>query len=497
MLQRLLRSTIALMLVLAISPAMAQSRNLAACMARSSPDTEIAACSAALGESGGRSATRAVILNNRGIAYWKLKRYVQALVDLNESIALNPNDPAAFYNRGEIHRARGDNERAIVDYSKAIAMKSFSNPYNGRGNAYRNLGHYANAINDYNAALRLSPNVAVIYANRGDTYVLMKQYDKAIADYDTAIKRDSNLTRAYFGRGEAYLGKGDAKRAAVEFRQVLMREPEDQKALAMLGQAEGQLLPSSAPGTIAISAPSATVVGQHRVALVIGNAGYVVGKLANPVNDAEDVGAKLKSMGFDVITGLDLSKKGFTDALARFDEAARGADAAVIYYSGHAMQISGENWLLPVDMRVGSILEAEQSSVSLQELLNGVETRAKTLLVFLDACRNNPFSERLSQTARAENRGLVVSGGLARVEVNSPNTLVVFATQPNNVAADGEGRNSPFTQAFLANISTPGVEVETLMKRVTADVKVLTGDKQRPERLSGLTTEFYFVAAKD
>jgi uncharacterized caspase-like protein len=264
----------------------------------------------------------------------------------------------------------------------------------------------------------------------------------------------------------------------------------------MLGQAESQLLPISAPGTIAISAPNAPVTGQRRIALVIGNANYVVGKLANPASDAEDVGAKLKSMGFDVITGLDLSKNGFTDALARFDQAARGADVALIYYSGHAMQIGGENWLLPVDVRVGSISEAEQSSVSLQELLHEVETHAKTLLVFLDACRNNPFTERLSRTARAENRGLIVSGGLAPVQVNAPNTLVVFATQPNNVAADGEGRNSPFTQAFLANISTPGVEVETLMKRVTADVKVLTGGKQRPERLSGLTTEFYFVSAK-
>lgn len=242
--------------------------------------------------------------------------------------------------------------------------------------------------------------------------------------------------------------------------------------------------------------PAAAQTQERRVALVIGNSDYVAGKLVNPANDAADVGAKLKTMGFDVITGLDLSKKGFTDALARFDEAARGADAALVYYSGHAMQINGENWLLPVDTRAGSVFEAQQSSLSLQEVLRGLETRAKTTLVFLDACRNNPFSERLSQIARAENRAIVVTSGLARLQVNPPNTLVVFATQPNDVAADGEGRNSPFTQAFLANVATPGVEVETLMKRVTADVKTLTADKQRPERLSGLTTEFYFVATR-
>ena len=490
--------TLALLLGLPLlaTPALAQSRNLTACLARSSPETEIAACTAALGESGVKPATRAVILNDRGAAYWRLKRYMQALVDLDESISLNPRDPTSFYNRAEVHRARGDHERAIADYTKAITMKSFSHPYNGRGNSYRNLGRYDQAIADYNAAIRISPGAAVIYANRGDTYVLMKQYDKAIADYDVSLKRDSNLTRSYFGRGEAYLGKGEAQRAATEFRAVLAREPEDLKAQAMLAQADAQLLPVSAPGTIAVTAPSAPVSGQRRVALVIGNSDYVAGKLVNPGNDAADVGAKLKTMGFDVITGLDLSKKGFTDALARFDEAARGADAALVYYSGHAMQINGENWLLPVDTRAGSVFEAQQSSLSLQEVLRGLETRAKTTLVFLDACRNNPFSERLSQIARAENRAIVVTSGLARLQVNPPNTLVVFATQPNDVAADGEGRNSPFTQAFLANVATPGVEVETLMKRVTADVKTLTADKQRPERLSGLTTEFYFVATR-
>lgn len=490
--------TLALLLSLPAlaTPALAQSRNLTACLARSSPETEVAACTAALGESGVKPATRAVILNDRGVAYWKLKRYMQAIVDLDESISLNPRDATSFYNRAEVHRARGDNERAIADYSKAMAMKSFSHPYNGRGNSYRNLGRYDQAIADYNAAIRISPGAAVIYANRGDTYVLMKQYDKAIADYDVSLKRDSNLTRSYFGRGEAYLGKGDARRAATEFRAVLAREPDDLKAQAMLAQADAQLLPASAPGTIAVTAPNAAVSGQRRVALVIGNSDYVAGKLVNPANDAADVGAKLKAMGFDVITGLDLSKKGFADALARFDAAAHDAEAALVYYSGHAMQINGENWLLPVDTRVGSVFEAQQSSMSLQEVLRSLETRAKTTLVFLDACRNNPFSERLSQVARAENRAIVVTSGLARLQVSTPNTLVVFATQPNDVAADGEGRNSPFTQALLANVATPGVEVETLMKRVTADVKTLTADKQRPERLSGLTTEFYFVAAK-
>lgn len=475
--------------------ALAQDDNLAACLARSAPEVEIGACTAVLGDGKQRSAkVRAVIFNNRGISYWKLKRYIQAIADFDESVALNPRDPTTFYNRAEAYRWQGDNERAIEDYTRAITMKpDFSHPYNGRGNAYRNLGRYALAIADYNRASQINPNVAVVYANRGDTYVLMKEYGKAVSDYNTAIARDRNLTRAYFGRGEAFLAGGDAQRAVAEFSTVLKLEPEHQKALAMLGQAENQLQPTAPAGRIAVAAPSAPVAGQRRIALVIGNASYGIGRLVNPANDAADVGSQLKALGFEVITGLDLSKAGFGEALARFEDQARGADAALLYYSGHALQVNGENWLLPVDTRSGSLTEVQQSNISLQELLRGLETRAKVTLVFLDACRNNPFSSRLNLAAKSDSRSIVVAPGLARVAVEQPNTLVVFATQPNDVAADGEGRNSPFTSAFLANVATPGVEIETLMKRVTADVIAGTASKQRPERLSGLTSEFYFA----
>jgi uncharacterized caspase-like protein len=142
------------------------------------------------------------------------------------------------------------------------------------------------------------------------------------------------------------------------------------------------------------------------------------------------------------------------------------------------------------------VFDVQQFNVSLQRLLQTVDSQAKVTLVFLDGCRNNPLADTLMASLEAQNRALRLDRGLARITVDSPDTLVVFATQPNDVAADGIGRNSPFTKAFLDNVATPGVEVETLMKRVTAEVKANTGDHQRPERLSGLTTEFYFAPTR-
>jgi TPR repeat protein len=235
-------------------------------------------------------------------------------------------------------------------------------------------------------------------------------------------------------------------------------------------------------------------ITEKRVALVIGNAAYPGGAaLANPRNDAEDLGSALRKVGFDVVSGTDLTQRAFADTMAQFTSKAEGADVALVYYAGHAMQLDGENWLLPVDVRADTALNVRLTSLPLQTVVGEVENRVKTTLVFLDACRNNPIEEALKARLRQSKRGFSETRGLARVTVASPDTLVVFATQPNATAADGKGRNSPFTEALLENITTPGVEIETLMKRVSAAVGQKTGQTQEPERLSRLKSEFYFV----
>jgi hypothetical protein len=248
----------------------------------------------------------------------------------------------------------------------------------------------------------------------------------------------------------------------------------------------------TAPATIAPPATS-LLMQQRRLALVIGNSEYPANFLANPVNDAADVSAALRKIGFEVTTQTNLDVRGFANALVTFADAAEGADAALIYYAGHAMQIDGVNWLMPLDGRIGSATEVRTSNLNLDDLIADLEPKVGTLLIFLDACRNNPMLTAFYARQRSQNRAVQETRGLARVDANGRDLLVVFATRANDVAQDGAGRNSPFTKAFLDNLSSPGVEIEALMKRVTRAVREGTGGKQEPERLSNLESEFYFV----
>jgi hypothetical protein len=234
---------------------------------------------------------------------------------------------------------------------------------------------------------------------------------------------------------------------------------------------------------------------EKRVALVIGNSAYPGrAALSNPVNDAADVTSALRGIGFEVVSGTDLALGGFAQVIDSFHAKAKGADVALVYYAGHAMQFDEQNWLMPVDTRLASTFEVRHYNVALQDLISEIEREARTTLVFLDACRDNPLDDALKAKLNIQGRGYGDARGLARIDIKAPDTLVVFATRPNTTASDGKDRrNSPFTEAFLENLSAPGVEIEVLMKRVTASVAAKTQNKQEPERLSRLKSEFYFV----
>ncbi len=226
---------------------------------------------------------------------------------------------------------------------------------------------------------------------------------------------------------------------------------------------------------------------EKRVALVIGDSNYVnAGTLKNPANDARDIAARLGKLGFRVILGIDQTATEFTDRMAEFAAAADHADVALFYFAGHGLQFQDTNFLVPVDARIDNQFQVRQQTIPLDSVVRLMEARASKTLVFLDACRDNPFAERLKSSDRS------ISRGLARVETRAPETLITFAAAPGTVAADGTGRNSPFAAAMLEYMSEPGVEIEVMLKRVTASVLQATNDKQRPERLSRLTSEFYF-----
>jgi hypothetical protein len=239
---------------------------------------------------------------------------------------------------------------------------------------------------------------------------------------------------------------------------------------------------------IMVAGMTQAALAERRVALIIGNSAYSgVPALANPANDADDMEVRLRGLGFDVRSGTNLDVAGFDQAVREFARALEGADVALFYYAGHGIQANGENYLLPVDARFDDLSGLKRQAVALADVMEEMQSRARTALVFIDACRDNPLADRMRAKTRA------VSRGLARVDVTANNTLVVFATAPGKVAADGEGRNSPFTKALLDHVDAPGVEVESLMKRVSAAVITATKGEQEPERLSRLTSEFYFA----
>lgn len=224
---------------------------------------------------------------------------------------------------------------------------------------------------------------------------------------------------------------------------------------------------------------------ESRVALVVGNSGYQsVSPLDNPINDALDISVALEGLGFDVILGSDLEMNGMRTAAERFTEAARTADVVLFYYAGHGFQVSGQNYLLPVDAALSGIEDLADQAVPLADIIGVMEQSKGTKLVFLDACRNNPFGAGLEALPGADS-------GLARVGT-SANFMFVYATQPDNVAYDGTGRNSFFTEAVLNHIYTPGQDIAEMMISVRRDVLAATGGRQVPWENSSLTRSFKF-----
>ena len=229
-----------------------------------------------------------------------------------------------------------------------------------------------------------------------------------------------------------------------------------------------------------------------RVALVIGNGAYQqAGALTNPVNDAADMAKALTAAGFDVVLGLDLDRRAFDGKLRDFARLVDGADTAVLFYAGHGLQVAGHNYLVPVDAGLASERDLDFEAVGLDFVLRQMEVgrEGKTSIVFLDACRNNPLSRNLARSMGT--RGAAVGQGLAEVQTGV-GTFIAYSTQPGNVALDGAGRNSPFTEALAAHVTEAGKNLTSIMIEVRNDVLKTTDGRQVPWDHSALTSDFFF-----
>ena len=259
------------------------------------------------------------------------------------------------------------------------------------------------------------------------------------------------------------------------------------------GMASKRGMAALALAAAALWMPTVAAAASERVALVIGNAAYEhTDALRNPGNDAAAVAAALGRLGFEVVLGTDLDLDGLYDKLGEFDAASRGADVTLFFYAGHGLQVEGRNWLAPVDAKLDSKLDLRRGAVELDTVLEHM--RGTKRLVYLDACRNNPLAGDLARSLGLS-RAAAAKRGLARV-TGVPGTLIGYATAPDDVAADGEGRNSPFTEALLAHIETPGLSVNDMFGEVSKAVVRATGGEQVPWSNSSLG-RFYLVSGAE
>lgn len=239
---------------------------------------------------------------------------------------------------------------------------------------------------------------------------------------------------------------------------------------------------------------------ERRVALLIGNAAYTQpgGSLKNPVNDVSDMYAKLQTLGFQKknivyrenlrVTDIETTLEEFSRKLAG-DSSDDRDTVALIYYSGHGMQVSGKNYLPAVDARINSEFSAKRQSIVVSDLMELLASgKSRVNLVFLDSCRDNPFNLGTKSMTR----------GLSKEEAPS-GTWIAYATRHNQVADDGAGRNGTFTAQLLQHIGTPDLPFEQMFKRVGNGVIAATKNKERRQEpwLEGwISGDFYFASAQ-
>jgi formylglycine-generating enzyme required for sulfatase activity len=229
---------------------------------------------------------------------------------------------------------------------------------------------------------------------------------------------------------------------------------------------------------------------QKRVALVVGNAAYErVPKLTNPVNDARDMAAALKALGFDVVEGFDLNKMAFDRKVLDFAAAVEGASVGIFFYAGHGLQVAGQNYLAPVDAQLLTPTALDFELMKVEVIQRVMELSTKTNVLFLDACRDNPLGRNIARSLGT--RSTDVGKGLAQIEAGS-GTLISFSTQPGAVAVDGKERNSPYSGALIKHLSSSNDDLNAVLIAVRNDVMTATQDAQVPWEHSALRGRLYF-----
>ncbi len=456
----------------------------------------------------------------------------------DQAIRLNPNDAYSYYNRGNAWLRKGDYDKAIADYGEAIRLVPGKDAsYYNRGNAWLRKGDYDKAIVDYNEAIRLSPKVALYFGNRASSWSHKGDADKAIADYSEAIRLDPKNVQSINNRGAEWFVKGDYDRAIADFSRVNKLDPKNAQVLYNSGLAwskkndlqraladfrrSTELDPSFLAAQRAVEQTSAAlnnlrqngqqpetrfepweragfvpgnwqktgkgargdqqqipkigIAQGRRLALVIGNNSYKnVPPLEKAVGDADAVSRALRTIGFTVTQGSDLTFEQTAKLLTEFEQSISESDIVFFHFSGHGVQIKGDNTLLPIDTpepKDGQQGLVHKFGLSAETLVESFNERGASLVVaVLDACRDNPF-------AAAGTRGIGGSRGLAALKPVQ-GTFVIYSAGVNQTALDRLGdedksTTSVFTRVFLPLLQEPNLSLVDIAKRAQVKVRDL------------------------
>ena len=459
-------------------------------------DRAIADCSIALQLEPDASTYR-----SRADAFYSKKEYDRAIADFSRALQLDPGNIDTLKGRASAYKDKGDADQAIGDLTEALRLDP-TDPVAGkiRGDIFFGKSEYDKAIADYDQALRFKSGIPAYWNNRGLAHSQRGEQDLAIRDFNQALAIRASFPTALMNRGLAYRSKGEIERAKTDFTAALGLPSEDAEAQEAQATARAQLaeIDSARQTAQTTEAKPSSVLDAaapptgKRIALVIGNSAYRnVQPLRNPANDAHAVAEEFRRSGFaEVVEKQNLSLSELSSELKAFGDKALDADWAVIYYAGHGIEVGGVNYVIPIDAELKTTSHVEEEAIPLDRLISKVEAGRKLRLVILDACRDNPFVQRIASVGATRS----VGRGLGRIEPTRGN-MVAYSARDGQVALDGDGANSPFAAALVQHLKEPGLEISLLFRKIHDTVWNKTHGEQEPFTYGALPAEaLYFKA---
>jgi hypothetical protein len=321
------------------------------------------------------------------------------------------------------------------------------------------------------------------YDQANTYYKQIYKIDSAENDISSLIKQTSSLIIIQ-NKGKILLQANKFDEAFEVFNSLLESNPSDKIALDAINICKRKIKNYDVQRPNKIMAQNANYSTEKRLAIVVGNANYPSSPLKNPVNDAKGIAEVLKELNFEVILLTNSSQNDMKLKIREFGEKLSKYDVGLFYFSGHGMQVKGENYLIPVNAQIEKEQDVEFESVNLNRVLGELEySGVKISVVILDAARNDPFSRSFIYSDN--------SFGLNYYIKESLGTIIMYATSPGSVEGDGSGKYGLFTEALIKYLKTPDITIEEVMTKVRKYVIEKSDGKQIPVSNSTLIIDFY------